>query len=140
MKLKTKLLKKKQKKNKPYELTKDIPDIGEVTFIIDSISLGDLLNYSDTYPSVHKLITGMDLDADSIEDMEMSERIKTISEVIEMYNVIVALGVTIKDGKEEVSFVVEGDEEEDLVPSEVLGQEILLELGQLVVQNFRLNV
>lgn len=128
MTLKTKLL---DRKVKPIEKTMEIDGVGEVTFQINSITLGQIMNHTETYPSLNSLINGVKLDGED-ED----EKFEKLMDVLEAFNIVVALAVKIKDGKNWISFDMEPGEDA-LIPSEVLPQPVLLELGQDVIRRFR---
>lgn len=119
------------RKAKPVDLTIEVEGVGPMEFRVGSITLGQLMNHTKTYPSLNSLINGVKMDED---DEEL--RIEKMMEVLEAFNVIVALAVTFKDGKSWIGFDLEpGDD--SLIPSEVLPQTVLLELGQAVIKSFR---
>lgn len=119
------------RKAKPIDVKIEVDGVGEMEFRVGSITLGQLMNHTKTYPSLNSLINGI-----SVEEDDAELRVEKMLEVLEAFNVIVALAVTFKDGKSWVGFDVEPGEDA-LVPSEVLPQAVLIELGQAVVKNFR---
>lgn len=129
MSFKQKLL---ERKAKPVFLTLEVEGVGEMDFQVGSITLGQLINHTKTYPSLNSLINGIKLDEGDAED-----NLEKMMEVLEAFNVIVALAVQFKDGKNWVAFSLDAETENALIPGEVLPQATLLELGQAVVKNFR---
>lgn len=123
----------KQNKRKPIFITADMGEYGQVEFKINSITLGDILNYTDKYPSLHSIMNGVNLD-DTEDDPQL--RAKKFLELLDAFNVIVALGVEYKDGDEWVKFSTESGEDV-VMPGEVLSQNVLIELGSTVIKNFR---
>lgn len=129
MSIKSKLL---ERKAKPVFLTLEVEGVGEMEFQVGSITLGQLINHTKTYPSLNSLINGVKLD-----EGDPDENLEKMMEILEAFNVIVAMAVTFKDGKQWVKFSVDSEDENAIIPGEVLPQATLLELGQAVVKNFR---
>jgi hypothetical protein len=123
----------KENKRKPIFITASMGDYGDVEFMVSSITLGDILNHTDKYPSLHSVMNGINLD-DTEDDPQL--RAKKFLELLDAFNIIVALGVKYKDGDEWVSFSAEPGEDV-VTPGEVLSQQILIELGSTVIKNFR---
>lgn len=127
-------LKQKFKENmkKPLEVEFESDQYGLMEFRVNSITLGEVLNYSKSYPSLNAVMQGVNLEED---DAEL--RTEKFMQMLEAFNIIVTLGVQYKDEDEWVSFDLEpGDDA--ITPGKVLPNNIVMELGTLVIKNFRI--
>jgi hypothetical protein len=117
---------------KPIEVEYESDQYGLMQFRVNTITLGEVLNHSKTYPSLNAIMQGVNLEED---DAEL--RTEKFLSMLEAFNVIVALGVQYKDEDEWVSFDLEpGDDA--ITPGKVLPNNIVMDLGTLVIKNFRI--
>lgn len=122
----------KEGMKKPVEVTIESDEYGTMEFRVKSITLGEVMNYSKTYPSLQSVMQGVNLEE---EDADL--RTEKFLSLLEAFNIIVALGVEYKDEDEWVAFDMEpGDEA--ITPGKVLPNNVVIELGTLVIKNFRI--
>ena len=129
MSLKTKF---KEGMKKPLIVEFESEEYGLMEFRVNTITLGEIMNYSKTYPSLQSIMQGANLEE---EDADL--RTEKFLGLLEAFNILVTLGVEYKDEDEWVAFDLEpGDDA--ITPGKVLPNNIVMELGTLLIKNFRI--
>lgn len=117
---------------KPIEVEYESEQYGLMQFRVNTVTLGEIMNHSKTYPSLQSIMQGVNLEED---DAEL--RTEKFVTMLEAFNILVALGVEYKNDDEWVAFDLEpGDDA--ITPGKVLPNNIVMELGTLLIKNFRI--